>query len=128
MNNRSHYDQGVPENVERALAFVEALDLPRAPKPRRSFRPGATQVFDMAKNQAMVVGADIVSFIAGVAPEHREIIMNCSLLAQLAANQRVPSHDDIRAWYEAYFDTLTHLGWVMQERGFSEHHEAGDDF
>jgi hypothetical protein len=128
MNNRNHYDQDVHQNIEKALAFIEALELPRAPRPRRGSAPTATQVFDVTQNQAMVVGADIVSFVAGVQPEQREIIVNCSLLAQLAANRRIPSREDIRAWYEVYFDTLTNLGWAMQERGFSEHHEAGDDF
>src|SRR5262249_21926658 len=80
------------------------------------------------RDQAMVVGSDIVSFVAGLAPELRESIMNCSLLAQLAANRKAPGPDNIRAWYEAYFDALTRLGWAVQERGFSEHHEAGDDF
>ncbi len=76
----------------------------------------------------MVVGSDIVSFVAGIDSGLREAVVNCSLLAQLAANRKVPAREDIRAWYEAYFDVLEHLGWAVQERGFSEHRETGDDF
>ncbi len=75
----------------------------------------------------MVVGSDIVSFVAGTAPALREGIVNCSLLAQLAANRKVAERDDLRAWYEVYFDTLNRLGWVTRERGCSEHRETGDN-
>jgi hypothetical protein len=32
---------------------------------------------------------------------------------------RLPDSTQIEAWYQAYFDVLTHVGWVVQERGFS---------
>jgi hypothetical protein len=117
------------QTVQKAVAFVEGLELPQMPRRRRGLpASSAPDVFEETKNQSMVVGADIVSFVAGTSPALRGAIVNCSLLAQLAANRKVPSRDDIRAWYEAYFDTLEHLGWAVQERGFSEHRETGDDF
>lgn len=116
-------------SIKEASAFVETLELPPRPRRTRSaLTAAAGNVFDITKNQAMVVGSDIVSFVAGTAPDLRDRIVQCSLLAQLAANKKVPSRTDIRAWYEAYFDTLTRVGWVAQERGFSEHKEAGDNF
>jgi hypothetical protein len=125
---------GHPDHFEakyaRALAFVEGLELPRPPRVRRSSAAttAAAEIFEAATNKAAVVGADIVSLVAGLRPEQREIVVNCSLLAQLAANKRVPEREEIHAWYEAYFDTLTHVGWIIQERGFSEHHEQGLQF
>ena len=116
-------------SFKEASAFVENLDLPARPRRTRSAASSeAVNVFDVTKNQALVVGADIVSFVVGTPPELRESIVKCSLLAQLAANKKVPSRDDVRAWYEVYFDTLARIGWVVQERGFSEHNEAGDNF
>lgn len=121
------------ENVEvlaeTVVAFVNGLELPRASGRKRAVATDRkVDVFEAAKKQAMVVGGDIVSFVEGTPPNLREAIVNYTLLAQLAANRKVTSRDDIRAWYEAYFDVLDHLGWVVQERGFSRHHERGEDF
>ena len=99
------------DRIEEARSFVHQVELPRAPRVSRDFDSGATQtVLDQMKNQATVVGSSVVSFVTGVTPENRRDIVNCSLLAQLAANKAVPSRDDIRAWYEAYFNALSYLG------------------
>lgn len=118
----------ITPNIRGTLDFVHGLELPPAPRRMRGPTKSGPAVFDKVKDQAMVVGSDIVSFVAGVPIEARQDIVNCTLLAQLAANKRVPQRDEIRAWYETYFDTLTHLGWVVQARGFSEHRETGNDF
>jgi hypothetical protein len=119
------------QSIQHAAAFVDGLELPPKPKPR-SNRSGAQksapEVSTDSKQQAMVVGADIISFVAGTDPKLRSAIMNSSLLAQLAANRKVPLRDDVRSWYEAYFDILGQLGWIIQDRGFSEHGKTGDDF
>lgn len=119
--------------TQEAIAFVEGLELPLLGKRRRDSRaPTAKKAVGdplaETKKQAMVIGADIVSFVAGTDPRLRTAIMHCALLAQLAANRKVPSREDVRSWYEAYFDVLEQLGWAIQGRGFSEHHEKGDDF
>lgn len=117
------------QSVGQATAWVEGLELPPKPRSRRGGSPKtAPDIIGATKEQAMVVGSDIVSFVAGTDPTLRTAIINCSLLAQLAANRRVPSRDDVRNWYKAYFDVLQQLGWVIQDRGFSEHRETGDDF
>ncbi|MBS4052060.1 MAG: hypothetical protein KGZ69_12755 [Methylomonas sp.] len=122
MNDRSEHLAGV-------LEFVKGLELPPAPRKSRSTVSGGPQTaFDQVKAQALVVGSDVVSFVAGITPETRKDIVNCTLLAQLAASKRVPNREDIRGWHKAYFETLTHLGWVIQEQGFAEHREAGADF
>jgi hypothetical protein len=126
------------QRVAEGMAFVEGLELPYLERSRgRGSATGTPHVFDQTKNQAMVVGADIVSFVTGTELGLRTAIMNCSLLAQLAATRKVQelaatgkvqSREDTRSWYEAYFDILGSLGWVVQDRGFSEHREVGDDF
>jgi hypothetical protein len=117
------------EHIREAATFIEQLELP--PRPRRLRGAPAVESindFDAQKDQAVVVGSDIVSFVAGITPQLRAAIVNSSLLAQLAANRKVPERNELRAWYDVYFDTLTRLGWQAQERGFSEHHETGEDF
>lgn len=119
------------KNARMATTFVEGLTLPAPPRRTRARRPQASQprnVFEETRNQSLVVGSNIVSFVTGVSPELRGDILNCSLLAQLAANRHAPSREDIRAWYEIYFDTLSKIGWVTQDRGFSEHRQQGENF
>lgn len=117
-----------PQRFQQTVAYVERLELPPKPKARGGHEGSPPDIVADVKAQAMVVGADIVSFVAGTDPVLRTPITHCALLAQLAANRKVPSRDDTRAWYGAYFDVLEQLGWAIQDRGFSEHHETGDDF
>src|SRR5258708_1762233 len=116
------------QRVPKTVAFIDGLELPPKPKARSGPRKATAEAIAKAKQQAVVVGPDIVSFVSGTDPALRTAILHSALLAQLAANRKVPSRDEIRAWYEAYFDVLVQLGWAIQDRGFSEHHEAGDDF
>jgi hypothetical protein len=117
---------GFSQDGAAAVKFIEELKLP--PQPRRARGAVAAPAqFDSAADGSYVVGSGVVSFAAGVAAPTRELIVNSLLLAQLAANQKAP-RNDLRAWHDAYFDTLANLGWVIQERGFSEHRESGDDF
>jgi hypothetical protein len=62
----------------------------------------------------VVLGPQIFSFVHGVTAERREMISTSALFASLAADaatQRVKSD----AWYTAYANALTNLGWVVQE-------------
>jgi hypothetical protein len=84
--------------------------------------------FDAAKTQSTVVGSDVLSFVTGVTAQGRDAIVNSSLLAQLVAKKKVPNADDADAWYEAYFDALGNLGWVIQEREFAVYEETEMNF
>jgi hypothetical protein len=114
----------LPE-IGGVLAFIKDVELPDPPRRRNRAVPDDPA---STNDQAIVVGSSIVSFVNGVAPEHRSAIMNCSLLAQLAANRKVPDRAQTMEWYNAYFDILSQLGWVIQDRRFSRHVHAGDDF
>jgi len=39
--------------------------------------------------------------------------------AQLFANKTVPNQSDISAWYDAYENALTSIGWVLQSKSFA---------
>lgn len=115
-----------------AREFISRAALPRL---RRATRDGAAEAltlaemgFETAKDQAAVVGSEIVSFVSGVTAERREAIANSSLLAQLLAKTKVADATDIDAWYQVYFDALMELGWVVQEREFKEYTEQSDSF
>jgi hypothetical protein len=50
------------------------------------------------------------------------------LLAQLAAKKKVSDPAQIYEWYNAYFDVLTNIGWVIQARDFAEYAESSAGF
>jgi hypothetical protein len=108
----------------RLPAVVERLGRPSAPS---SIRVPGTE-FDQAKDQAAVVGSEVVSFAQGVPAERREAIANSILFAQQFATQRVPDRTQIFPWYDQYFSALTQLGWVVQEKNFQEFKQASQSF
>lgn len=112
-----------------ALDFVSTLELPAAPAPLEGPVEDSTgAAFQTAKNQASVVGSELISFVKGVTPETRQAIANSALLAQLAANKAVPSNGDIYRWYDRYFDVLGKIGWIVQDRGFTTYKATGNGF
>jgi hypothetical protein len=116
-------------SITTARRFVEDVELPPIARSRDAAPPGTADLaLDAAKSQAVVVGSDVVSFVEGVTAPRREAIINSSLLAQLAAKKRVGDATRVMEWYEAYFDVLTNIGWVVQDRGFAEYQEQGTNF
>jgi len=63
-----------------------------------------------------------------VTAERRQAIVNSSLLAQLVAKKKVGDSSKVYDWYDAYFDVLANIGWVVQDRNFAEYREAARDF
>jgi hypothetical protein len=116
-------------SVASAKEFVSRAELPPARHTRGATPSAVANVaFDTAKNQSAVVGSQIVSFVQGVTAERREAIVNSSLLAQQVATKKVPDRDQMFPWYDQYFDVLTNIGWVVQEKNFQEFHETSENF
>jgi hypothetical protein len=118
-------------SLAEARSFVLQAELPAPLLLLGEPSPGAESPFDAAKQQAAVVGSDIVSFVDEITPEQRQDIVNASLLAQLVANKRVADPadlDGILAWYKQYFDAMSLLGFAVQDRGFAQYTEKGDSF
>ena len=117
-------------DLEQSRQFIEAAELPPRPRDVASLDAATTgqSIFDSAKTQATVVGADVFSFVTGVGDTIRAAISDSALLAQLVASKKVPDGTDIYAWYNAYFDVLRNVGWVVQDNGFAEYSESGDGF
>ena len=119
-------------SVASARAFVTRAEIPQARLMRggtaASAPPISDLAFDTARNQAAVVGSGIISFVQGVTAERRDAIVHSSLFAQMVAKQRVADEKKIMAWYDAYFDALTNIGWVVQEKTFQQFHESSENF
>ncbi len=70
-------------------------------------------------------GHGVVSFLGDLSSRHREAVTNSFLLAQLAADKKTSKEEDLDQWYLAYFETLTKVGWIIQEKDFSEYSKSG---
>lgn len=116
-----------------ARSFVRQAQLPPPPpSPRptdgrrrgeRAPAPVVEAALETGKNQAAVVGSDVVAFVTGVTAEHREAIVNSSLLAQLVATTKSPDRTRVYDWYNHYFKALENIGWTTQEANFAEYTE-----
>lgn len=117
-----------------AREFVASVVLPEPPLgvgTAGGLARAAATAFDAAKDQASVVGSDVISFVKGVTPEQRSDVVNATLLAQLVANKKVAAPTalpDVVRWYEEYFDVLSHIGFVIQDKGFATYEERSQDF
>lgn len=119
-------------DIAQARSFVLQAQLPPPfPETLGEQAPGDASPFDAAKQQAAVVGSDVVSFVKEITPEERQDIVNASLLAQLAANKQIPDPQDLKGildWYTAYFDVMTRIGFAVQSKGFAQYVEKADTF
>ena len=96
---------------DAALRFIAGLDVPEAPL----FGAEAPDLgFDQAKQQALAVGSDVISFDQGVPAEFREAVSDSALLAQLAVSKKFGANPDPIKYFDAYFAILAELGWVTQ--------------
>jgi hypothetical protein len=118
-------------SLTKARDFVNVAEFP-PPPPIDSDIPKAPQpALDAAKEQAAVVGGEVIAFVKGVTAAQRADIVNASLLAQLIAKKKVPSATTlagVAGWYDSYFDALANIGFAIQDKGFAEYHEQSDTF
>jgi hypothetical protein len=104
-----------------ALQFVAGLDIPEREGGLLRADEAPDLGFDAAKQQALVVGSDVISFDTGVEAEFREAVSDSALLAQLAATKQLGLKPDPIAYFDAYFAILGKLGWVTQIRDTAEY-------
>lgn len=94
----------------------------------RAGQPAVGTLLETGKDQAAVVGSDIVAFVTGVTAERREAIINSSLLAQLVANHEVQDRTRVYQWYDAYFRVLANIGWAIQQVSWAEYKQQEGGF
>jgi hypothetical protein len=113
-------------DVAKAKQFIAGVDLSGTPRSivDMSAQEDATKVFADAKNQARVVGSGLFAFAKGVDAEVREAISASALLAQLVANKNAPKKDPL-AWFKEYATVLENVGWVMQNKNWSDYTAKG---
>ena len=105
-----------PVDVAGAGQFVAGIDLAGVPTHgRKHLGPSPPRFIPRAdEEQAMVVGSQVQMFAPAVDEITRRAVANVMLLAQLVASKH---SDDSETWYQAYFDTLSNVGLITEERG-----------
>ena len=82
------------------------------------------------KDQATVVGSNIIGFAQGVTAEDRSTIAQSSLLAQLATNKAVgtlQTPSDLGKWYDNYLKVVGNTGWVLQGQNVETYTSGASD-
>ena len=67
------------------------------------------------------MGSGLIAAAQNVPQQTREDLVNCTLFAQLAASAAVGDPRRISEWYDAYFKTLTAIGWAQSDTQFEEY-------
>ncbi|RZL88858.1 MAG: hypothetical protein EOP82_21565 [Variovorax sp.] len=107
--------------ADQTRAYVSNLDLPaHGPRFEAVEDDSQAPVLFGATPQAVVIGAQIAEFAAGVDGSTRSAVADSLLIAQLAANKAADSATNVMAWYRKYVDVLQNLGWVVGDMEFKE--------
>jgi len=118
-------------SVATARDFVRQAELPEPPPINFDIAKAPGFDFDAARDQATVVGSEVIAFVKGITKEQRQDIVNASLLAQLVARKQIAepkSLAEVESWYDSYFDVLTKIGFALQQRDFAEYKERSQNF
>jgi hypothetical protein len=109
--------------AEISRAFIQDVKLAGAARPVRARALSNTPPLELRSTEAqsLVVGSGLVVAAENVPVETREDLINCTLFAQLAASGSVSDPTDIARWYDAYFKTLSVLGWAQSDSQFEDY-------
>jgi hypothetical protein len=114
--------------------FIQALEIRTPSRVTQQFfatQPAGTlpgpRVQDHQPGDFVDAGS-VVSFVSGLSADHQIAVLNSTLLAQLAANKQFDREQSPMDWYKFYRNVLEHLGWVVQEFGFTQYQAAGNTF
>lgn len=75
-------------------------------------------LLDANTKGAAIDAGSAQSFAAGVTGEHRQAVLNTTLLAQLAANAVANREKEIEKWYAKYHEVLENVGWNIDSFSF----------
>jgi hypothetical protein len=104
-------------------AFIEGVKLPSAPRQTQTRAVTDTPPLELkaTEAQSVVVGSGLIVAAEHVPQQTREDLVNCTLFAQLAASGAVTDPRRIPEWYDAYFKTLTAIGWAQSDTQFEDY-------
>ena len=105
--------------IEKSLATQVAL---------RTEAVAATELPTDGTKQSFVDAGALMSFTERLTRQHREDVLNGTLLAQRAADAVADRTKQEEAWYGKYVEVLSHIGWVIQSFNFQRYTRQGKSF
>lgn len=78
---------------------------------------------------ALVAGDTVISIVAGMSKENKQILKDSVLLASLAATKKYrDSNENAVKWYETFTRVLGYCGWFSQSRELSDYRSRNTRF
>jgi len=124
-----------PRNLTERLALLGSVELAAPRGTRRRGGPSAFETavprsgdaFDpssaIAEQQqslsAAVGAASVISFVENLTPGQKEDVLLSTLFAQRAADAKADPVGQRAAWFDAYMQILSWLGWVREAAPFT---------
>lgn len=108
------------------VQYVQSLELPEPPPQLESVETAEPVSFGPDR-EAAVIGAQVAEFSPKISAEHKALVSDCLLLAQLAANRANATSPDLMAWYRSYVQVLQGIGWNVQAMEMEEKQVSDTD-
>jgi hypothetical protein len=124
-----------PRTMTERLALLQALELAT---PRSTRRTGGKSAFGSAVQRsgeafdptsaiaeqqqslsAAVSASSVISFVENLTPGQKEDVLLSTLFAQRAADAKANPVEQRSAWFDAYMELLSLLGWVREAAPFT---------
>ncbi len=95
---------------------IMSFEMPFKKSRKKSMESGSETLED----ESFVNYTALNSFVSGITKTKQDDVLNSMLIAQRAAQSAFPNRNQVKEWYEKYFEVLTTIGWVMDQHSFKE--------
>ncbi|WP_426142940.1 hypothetical protein [Pseudomonas sp. DWP3-1-2] len=112
--------------VNESRAALENCELGSCVPPAQLNGALAALTVDQKKPEAAVANDVVLSIVAGMSKEKKEIIKDCVLFASLAATKASPTEGV--AWYNTFKQVMAYCGWPSQTAGLSDYTASNSKF
>jgi hypothetical protein len=112
--------------IDQSLTFIEGCELGDCNHASHPMPRLAGFEVDEMNPEALVAGDAIVSIVAGMTKENKQIVKDTILFATLVANKAHPNGGV--AWYEQFTKVLANCGWLSLSTGMSDYRVGNSRF
>jgi len=112
--------------VKESRAAIESCDLTNCGHTEHMKTPMALFAVDEKNIEAVVANDTILSIVAGMTKENKEIVKDCMLYSSLAADSLFPGGGV--NWYGEFKKRMAFCGWPSQSAGLSDYRTSNSRF